>query len=132
MDGLQIQPQPLVLGLQALDLPGVSVNVLVPRGDLLLEDGHDGRGLPEELVLEELRLQEGLAPAEVLDEAEELRDVWRAGLDLGGGAWEVDAEGAREHGAFLRGFAARGRGREWAGWVRLRGGMRWLFGRICW
>ncbi|KAH7840352.1 hypothetical protein Vadar_015841 [Vaccinium darrowii] len=45
-------------------------------------------------VFKELGLQKGFSLAEILDEAEEFSDVKRAGLDLSGSAWEVDAERA--------------------------------------
>lgn len=73
------------------------------RGDVSFEGGDDGGGFTEEFLLDELCFEAGLTVAEVFDEFEEFRDVRGFRLDLGGGAREVDAEGAVEDGGFLGG-----------------------------
>lgn len=102
-----------VLSIDALEALLQELELLVFGGDLRLEEGDNGGRLFKELVLQDLSLETRLTFLEVLDEADEVADVRRAGLDLGRGFGEVHSERAREGGGgagVLRGCRRRSRG----------------------
>lgn len=99
--GVELGAQPRVLGLQPVrGLPPPLELVLLGR-ELGLQERHDGDGLPEYLLLQQLHAEARLTLLEVLDGAEQLGDLRRragggGGSHLRGRAREVCAEGPRE------------------------------------
>ena len=89
------------------------LELVVIGGDLGLEVGDNKGLLLEELILQVLCLVMRLTFLEVLDETDEVTDVKRDRLDLGGRFWEVDYErDCKDSGARVIG------GCQWRFWGR--------------
>ena len=98
--GVELGAQPRVLGLEAVR--GVPAPLeLAPLGrELGLQERDDGDGLLEYLLLQQLHAEARLPLLELLDGAQQLRDLRRraggGGAHLRRGPREVGAEGPRE------------------------------------